>query len=805
MLAKFILHTEDDYELRDDDLRNWDDITISVKRDDYGGLIRSCTSQFEFCNNAREILLGLYLEKRFNVEASVSISIINDRWTYEECFRCPLDFSTVEWDADTLTVSAVDNSLAALIKANKGTKYEFVVGEDIRVDGSLLLDRIPMLNTATYGFTQGVSRSESADIIVTFASDKLPWVGNIGSEITLNGTLYYHDDQTTDSDGYVLKAEKDVEVTLEYDIEWKEHLSEGNAFVGVYIRRGGEYIGVGEAFAYVGAGDTTFIDSPDSLPDPVSTDARYTIFNNSVWERTYNGNGYVWQDTGQSGDDVFLRSDTGSHVLKLKAADEVVIRTTLRNCDSARVCFAKSKLVFSWQAQGPSIAIDAVKPKTLAEAIMDRIAGDRFKVTVEFSGFDKRFINTYILAAESVRDIKDAKLYSSFSEFCDWMSAVFGYVCYIGEPLPSRYRESIMVCGDYQNTPWSYIDERFEGDVSEEYIVYISSHGKFFYHDPVTGGVFTRWRGCENFNNPVTGHPRTDTVFRILALDASRLYVFDEYDGQALYPTIYVPETDDVDDIREKLAVYFVHRSELFTSDSPVRRLTDATDIGYSVASDTIYSAVTAGYDKKDYNNINGRDEFNFSNTYSTGCNVSDKTLPLISKYRADSYGIEFAAQKRGKDTTDSESDQDVFFVHCMKTSQALLLSRGPKVENTISKDVFNAEYSPMACVRANAGFIGLQAGILNLTFASSTGNSDVVIDGTAVSSDIVLDSPFATSGVLEFTTGEVDDITGIDELIEVVDTDGTIYRGFLMEADLCYTKTEAAKYKLIVKDIVPC
>ena len=71
------------------------------------------------------------------------------------------------------------------------------------------------------------------------------------------------------------------------------------------------------------------------------------------------------------------------------------------------------------------------------------------------------------------------------------------------------------------------------------------------------------------------------------------------------------------------------------------------------------------------------------------------------------------------------------------------------------------------------------------------------------MTSDIELNTPLATCGIIEFTTDEVDDIANVNELIEVVN-EGVLYRGFLKEVDIKYAKTEAAKYKLIVKDIEP-
>jgi hypothetical protein len=68
------------------------------------------------------------------------------------------------------------------------------------------------------------------------------------------------------------------------------------------------------------------------------------------------------------------------------------------------------------------------------------------------------------------------------------------------------------------------------------------------------------------------------------------------------------------------------------------------------------------------------------------------------------------------------------------------------------------------------------------------------------MSEDLTLDKPLATPGVVEFTTDEVD-LPDADRVFEV-ESDGMLYRGFLQEVDLKYAKTEAATYKLIVKDI---
>lgn len=262
-------------------------------------------------------------------------------------------------------------------------------------------------------------------------------------------------------------------------------------------------------------------------------------------------------------------------------------------------------------------------------------------------------------------------------------------------------------------------------------------------------------------------------------------------------------------DCRDTQSVYFVHRDKLFAGENQLT-LNHVRDVTYSVDDSIIYSSVQIGYDKQDYETECGRDEWNFTNSYTTGVDVTDKTLSLISKYRADCYGLEFLAQKRAADTTDDQSDQDVFFVFCKKyeyivgssiTKYGIELNRSTTIRGSLSDDtVFNGEFSPYRCLLANARFISSMCTPLTLRFASSEGNSDIIIDNVPMSSDIVIDNPLFTAGKVSFTTGDVSIPEG-NSLI-CVRANGITYKGFLSYVTLQYARMEAAQYDLIVKEV---
>ncbi len=96
--------------------------------------------------------------------------------------------------------------------------------------------------------------------------------------------------------------------------------------------------------------------------------------------------------------------------------------------------------------------------------------------------------------------------------------------------------------------------------------------------------------------------------------------------------------------------------------------LWEVKDFQVSVAEDLIYNTIKVGYPNQNYDDINGKDEFNTTHVYNTPLTRIAKELDLTSEYRADSYGIEFTrANLAGKKTTDSGTDNDVFIIQAVE------------------------------------------------------------------------------------------------------------------------------------------
>lgn len=149
---------------------------------------------------------------------------------------------------------------------------------------------------------------------------------------------------------------------------------------------------------------------------------------------------------------------------------------------------------------------------------------------------------------------------------------------------------------------------------------------------------------------------------------------------------------------------------------------TDPIDLGevknltVSPATDYIYSALKIGYAEQEYENVNGRQEFNNTHEYLLPVTKITKTLELISPYRADCYGIEFTRiNLEGKTTTDDKSDNDVFLLHIKKTpieengmtvyelDRSLNAGATGLLEN---ETVFNIYLSPKHCLFRNGPYL---------------------------------------------------------------------------------------------------
>lgn len=633
MLCKYILTVDSiSYDIPKSCIQNWDEIKFSRKRSGLEGITRTFTSKFQFVGEAYDLILEEYLSKYLASNASITVYTITNSHTYDEFFSCRLDFGSLTYDGNTVSINSIDDSVANIIKANKGTQYEYSVDE-LKDEARLYYDRLSYVGSATYYC--GGRTLESGSILVDAVS---------GSDHYMTIPMYIGSSEIVSGSGIEVKdvgASGNLESCLIY--------TEKATSVKISIKG---------AYSWDGAS--------------LAADMQLKTKSGTLLKE--------WKG-GWGGESISVNWDGE---VTLSANDGIVLLAAY-NTKFALYYFSSLKITMEFPSIGLPIDIDAIKPVTILKRLLKSMNGGNDGIDGEISsGIDERLDNCVILTAESIRGIPKAKLYTSYTKFVNWMEAEFGFV-------------------------------------------------------PVINGR----------------------------------------------------------------VVSFRHRNNLFGENNVKDLGSNIANFEYKMEESRIYSRVRVGYDKQEYESMNGRDEFRFTTEYTTGVDITDNVLELISPYRADAYGIEFLAQNRGKDTTDDESDNDVFFVGATLSSndkKYKLMRAGWNVDGVLSPDtMFNTMYWQGAMLQANAGYIGMFTN--KLSYSSSDGNSDVVVNGIGMKDDFNVESGIITCGDVSFTTYDEDIPPTDDETIKIL-KDDLVYEGYIKEVSSTVERNEGVKYDLFVRSI---
>lgn len=633
MLCKYVLTVDSiSYDIPKSCIQNWDEIKFSRKRSGLEGITRTFTSKFQFVGEAYDLILEEYLSKYLASNASITVYTITNSHTYDEFFSCRLDFGSLTYDGNTVSINSIDDSVANIIKANKGTQYEYSVDE-LKDEARLYYDRLSYVGSATYYC--GGRTLESGSILVDAVS---------GSDHYMTIPMYIGSSEIVSGSGIEVKdvgASGNLESCLIY--------TEKATSVKISIKG---------AYSWDGAS--------------LAADMQLKTKSGTLLKE--------WKG-GWGGESISVNWDGE---VTLSANDGIVLLAAY-NTKFALYYFSSLKITMEFPSIGLPIDIDAIKPVTILKRLLKSMNGGNDGIDGEISsGIDERLDNCVILTAESIRGIPKAKLYTSYTKFVNWMEAEFGFV-------------------------------------------------------PVINGR----------------------------------------------------------------VVSFRHRNNLFGENNVKDLGSNIADFEYKMEESRIYSRVRVGYDKQEYESMNGRDEFRFTTEYTTGVDITDNVLELISPYRADAYGIEFLAQNRGKDTTDDESDNDVFFVGATLSSndkKYKLMRAGWNVDGVLSPDtMFNTMYWQGAMLQANAGYIGMFTN--KLSYSSSDGNSDVVVNGIGMKDDFNIESGIITCGDVSFKTFDEDIPPTDDETIKIL-KDDLVYEGYIKEVSSTVERNEGVKYDLFVRSI---
>lgn len=702
MLTKYTLTIgQTTVDIPDECLKNWDDISFSLKRTDYSGVMRSYSTEFEFVGEIADALWELYLADGFHASASVAVHTFTDTWGWEEQFEEALDFSTIQKDQGVVTINALDNSLSSLLKSKKSQKYEWAM-DDLNTE-QVTVFRITMKNQAVWNFPGPLVNGN-----VTLSGQYVNARIVEGATIVISKTHYEPRDESSGYDGtpvnrhiimvngigvpcgFIFKGRvRHPFYPGDFGLAWNADVPIAKLNLGYYDSDDSHWqiqstvltddiskiTRHGMNFNSIVGGDRTHVYA--SLNALIAAASSETVFDykfgivgsrpftdqryweeNTVYEY-YNGS---WRNKGLAKDYCQWRELQGYGNL---TPETITSEATIGlQCENTMTISQGATLNATWSdlSRQPFVC-RGITPATLATKVVQAISpGTQVTIAADDAGL---LAETLLVPAEELRLIDGAKCYCTFDNFCSWMGAVFGYT----------YR--------------------------------------------------------------VNGN-----------------------------------------------ALEFVHRSDVFVDDV-VKTIESLNECSYSVVDNLIYATVEAGYSKKDYGEISGRLEKNFTNYYSTEFGLTDKKLSLISKFRADVYGIEYTAQKANSDTKDDKADEDIFVLHTIVN------------QGEYSYRFDNTCYAPDVCVENNKGFIAPMGNGAEVVLTMTSSDGDNVLEDVTIDEG---DNLF-TAGEIEFETDDMVMPGNLNALVQL-DWQGYRYKGFIQEAECRYGKRNGVKYTLIVKEI---
>jgi hypothetical protein len=125
--------------------------------------------------------------------------------------------------------------------------------------------------------------------------------------------------------------------------------------------------------------------------------------------------------------------------------------------------------------------------------------------------------------------------------------------------------------------------------------------------------------------------------------------------GGALGSALYAGE--------EKL--FFEKKKFVFDPSAVTVSLGEVNDLKITLAEDYFVSHLKIGYAEQQYDEKQGQQEYNQTSNFTTPISRITKDVELISKYRADSFGIEYTRYSTpGNNTVNNKSDNDVFIIN---------------------------------------------------------------------------------------------------------------------------------------------
>lgn len=413
LALKIELHAYDEvYNLSDKSINNWKEIEITLKRDGTSGVFHEISFPFEFVLEGYDALKAIFDSHTYRATADIYIYLRANNWAYQDNqYSEPqifnLDFTTYQRTDTQIEIETKRASLYDFIKAKNKVVYDIPVSE-VREAKKWNFERIELENILTELAVTDRQRFYSLDPNAYYH----PGISYKSAEIVIPNKI---NEQTVAESGYSGGLNLDNGWFLQSDPLLTKPLRvritgllEIPSFQ-VYDNPNWEKIIEVGFFQKWPQADSplTFVDGFRVEDRNFIGNVRYNIDFELMLE--------PYNESLQKGDRLYF-------LFHVKRSQSNEIQGTFFDFEESGFKF---EFKVSYQGKKEAIQLDLIQPNILLQNLVNKMTDSQNLYITSIDKFvdDDNTANQITLcAAESIRDIADAKVHTSYREFTDWMN-----------------------------------------------------------------------------------------------------------------------------------------------------------------------------------------------------------------------------------------------------------------------------------------------------------------------------------------------------------------------------------------------
>ena len=427
-------------ELNRTDLKNWDEVEYALSRPDFSGIVRSISSSFEFVGKTAKMVKKAFDENNLFANATIEVQTMNNDHTFTPAFSCPLDFATYEEVFGLIKINAIDNSLSAIIKANKGKKYDFLMsGFTDSQEKPFLYIGIELDNMVSYRIGTTNEQTQEVEFITLEGGEyqKLP-VFTVDNDVVDGRGLSWTNQlqEVFQVKSYAELVEAGV-VPSERGFPYGSYTNGDYKFLTYEKTEGG---------MFTNTDVRVFMDVDFVLPPNVS------VFDVWVCTATPTGSVVNYPNESQSVAMHQLKKDEFGHYVldnkhfTLHSSYRMMLVAHIVSAGTAKIKVNSCTFYATWSGHNKSSKLDYVKPISLLNKLVESMVDGRMECSCEIEGLDDvnnayhysdigswesdgRLAHTILVPKDAITNnpIRERFIRTSFTAFCKWMETVFGY------------------------------------------------------------------------------------------------------------------------------------------------------------------------------------------------------------------------------------------------------------------------------------------------------------------------------------------------------------------------------------------